>query len=62
MSKLYKILSLFIPFYYIAIGCILFTSLFSSIDRGKRIFFGVFITVYGIFRIYRACMKTRDMT
>ena len=60
-KKILKVLNLLIPFCYIAMGFILLTDMFAYIDRGKRITFGVIIIIYGIYRIYRAHAKTRDM-
>ena len=61
-NRILKGLTFLIPFCYIAVGCILLTDLFASLDRGKRIVFGVIIIIYGIFRVYRVYSKTRDMT
>ena len=60
-NKILKGLNFVIPFCYIAMGCVLMTDLFASIDRGKRIIFSIIIIIYGIYRIFRARAKTRDM-
>ena len=61
-NKILKGLNFLVPLCYIAMGCIFLTNLFVYIDRGKRIIFGVIIITYGLFRIYKAYIKTRDMT
>lgn len=61
-NKILKILNFIIPFCYIAMGCVLLTDLFDNISRGIRIVFGIIIIIYGIYRIYRACAKTRDIS
>ena len=58
-NKIVKIFSLLIPFYYIAIGIILFTNFFHSFSREARFAFGSVILLYGIFRIYRIFSKTQ---
>jgi len=62
IKSVLRYLNFIIPFLYIAMGCTLFFNLFPNIDRGKRIIFGVVIILYGIFRVYKAYVKNRDMT
>ena len=58
-NKIVKAFNLLIPFYYIAIGIILFTGFFDSFSRGTRITFGSVILFYGIFRICRIFTKAQ---
>jgi hypothetical protein len=53
-------LNFIIPLCYVVVGCILMTDLIDTVDRGKRILFGVIVIAYGIFRIYKAYAKIRD--
>lgn len=45
---------------YIAVGCVLFTDLFETIDARKRMIFGVIVIGYGTFRLYKAYAKMRQ--
>lgn len=60
-NRILKVFNLLIPFCYIVMGFILLTDLFGNIDGGTRTTFGIIIMVYGIYRICRVCLKTRDM-
>jgi len=61
INKILKTLNFIIPFCYITMGFILLTDLFADINRGTRITFGIIIIIYGIYRIFSARAKTRDM-
>jgi len=55
-------LSLRVPILFIALGCLMFTNLFFTGDRWKKIVFGAILILYGLFRIYKARKKIRNMT
>lgn len=57
-----RYLNLAIPFLYVVMGCTLFFNLFPNLDKTKRIIFGIVLVLYGLFRIYKAYTKDRDMT
>jgi len=44
---------------YIAVGCILFTNVFETIDVRKWMAFGVIVIGYGLFRLFKVCVKMR---
>ena len=59
-NKIIKCLNFIVPFFYITVGCVLFTDLFPGIDRSKRIVFGIIIIIYGFFRVYKAYAKNTE--
>lgn len=61
INKILRGLNFIIPVCYILMGCILLTDLFASIKRENRTIFGIIIIIYGIFRIYKAHEKMKDM-
>lgn len=58
---IFKGLHFIAPFFYIAVGCVFLTDLFYEISEWKRVLFGIIIILYGLFRIYNAYAKIRDM-
>jgi hypothetical protein len=56
-KKIPVVFHVLISLCYIGVGCALFTDLFGSIDVRKRLAFGIVVVGYGVFRLYKACLK-----
>lgn len=58
LKKIFRVFNFMMPFYYIAAGMVLFSSLFGSVNRNIRFMSGAVLIIYGIFRVYRVFGKT----
>lgn len=58
-DKIPDAFKLLISIFYIVVGILLMTDLFSVFDSWKRFLFGAVVIGYGMFRMYTAWKRTR---